>query len=325
VILVVGATGQLGFAVVRRLRERGEEVTALMRPRTDPATVAATGARIVHGDLRDPVSLRSVCDGVDTVVATANTIVPRRRERADFDALARGYEALGRLARAGGAGRFVFVSVPRELIGRGAPDFDAKGRIEDSLRAAGPTLTVVRPSLLMELWLPWLGSRLPLRGAQQPTLERGFWLIRLAGAAAQRSLDRFGIALLPGRGTARHAFISVDDVAEALVAAATGGDEIAEELRLGGPEALSWRDVAAVYGRVLSIRVRTIPQPTAPYRWLAPAARTVSPATSQLLAAQALVATIDTAHPPDDARRLLGREPTSVETFLRQRLALESR
>jgi uncharacterized protein YbjT (DUF2867 family) len=322
VILVVGATGQVGFAVVRRLRERGEQVTALVRPSTDPATVAATGARIVHGDLRDPGSLGSVCEGVDAVVATANTIVPRRGERADFDAIARGYEALGRVARAAGVARLLFLSVPREFIGRGALDFDAKGRIEDRLQAEGPPLTVVRSSPFMELWLPWLGSRLPLRGVQQATIERGFWLARLAGATAQQSLDRFGIALLPGRGTARHAFIAVDDVAEALVAAATGGDEISEELRLGGPEALSWREVAEVYGRVLSIRVRTIRQPIAPYRALATAARAASPAASQNLAAQTLLATIDTAYPPDDARRLLGREPTSVEVFLSRRHAL---
>jgi NADH dehydrogenase len=322
VILVVGATGQVGSAVVRRLRERGEEVTALVRASTDPGPVAAAGARIVHGDLRDPGSLGSVCEGADAVVATANTIVPRRGERADFDAIARGYEALGRVARAAGVARLLFLSVPREFIGRGALDFDAKGRIEDRLQAEGPPLTVVRSSPFMELWLPWLGSRLPLRGVQQATIERGFWLARLAGATAQQSLDRFGIALLPGKGTARHAFIAVDDVAEALVAAATGGDEISQELRLGGPEALSWREVAEVYGRVLSIRVRTIRQPIAPFRALATGARAVSPAASQNLAAQTLLATIDTAYPPDDARRLLGREPTSVEVFLSRRRAL---
>jgi uncharacterized protein YbjT (DUF2867 family) len=321
VILVVGATGQLGLAVVRRLRDLDGDVSALVRPSTDPATVATTGARIVPGDLRDPGSLRSVCDGVDTVVATANTIVPRRGERADFDAIARGYEALGRTARAAGVARFLFVSVPRELIGHGAADFDAKGRIEDRLRAGGPPLTVVRPSPFMELWLPWLGSRLPMRGVKQATVERGFWFARLAAAIGQRSLDRFGIALLPGKGTARHAFIAADDVADTLVAAATAGGETAEELRLGGPQVLSWRDVADVYGRVVGIRVRTIRQPTVPYRALALATRRVSPAVSQNLAAQTLLATIDTAYQPDDARRLLDREPTSVEAFLSERHA----
>jgi uncharacterized protein YbjT (DUF2867 family) len=320
VTLVVGASGQVGFALVRRLRERGEEITALLRPRTDPTAVAATGARIVRGDLREPASLRSVCEGMDTVVATANTIVPRRGERADFDALARGYGELGRIARAAGVRRFVFVSVPRELIGRGALDFDAKGRIEDRLRVEGLNLVVVRPSLLMELWLPWLGSRLPSRGARQPTMERGFWPVRVAAAIGQRSLDRFGLAVLPGKGTARHAFIAVDDVAEALSAAVRDGSGIAGEVLLGGPEALSWREAAEVFGRVLGRNVRTIHQPTTPLR-LATAARTVSPAASQLLASQRLVATIDSAYLPDHARMLLGRDPTSVEEFLRERRA----
>ena len=159
-ILVVGATGQLGSAVVRRLRQRGEDVTALVRPGTDPATVAATGARIVNGDLRNPDSLGAVCEGVETVVATANTIVPRRGERADFEAIASGYEALGQVARAAGVARLLFVSVPREFIGHGTLDFDAKGRVEERLRAERLPLTVVRSSPFMELWLPGLGSRL---------------------------------------------------------------------------------------------------------------------------------------------------------------------
>jgi len=320
-ILVVGATGQLGFAVVRRLAERGEEVAALVRPSTDPQTVAALGVRIVTGDLQHPRSLASACDGVETIVATANIIVPRRGERADFDAIASGYEELGRLARAAGVGRLLFMSVPRQLIGGGALDFDAKGRIEERLQANGPPLTIVRSSLFMELWLPWLGSRLPMRGADQATLERGFWLTRLAGATSQRTLDRFGLALTPGRGSARHAFIALDDVADALLATATGGGVLSEEIRLGGPEILSWRDVADVYGRVLGVRIRTIPQPTAPFKALSSAARRISPAASQIFGAQTLVATIDTEYPPDDARRLLGREPTSVEAFLRARQA----
>jgi uncharacterized protein YbjT (DUF2867 family) len=322
VILVIGATGQVGFAVVRRLRERGEDVSALVRPSTDPAAVAATGARIVRGDLRDASGLRSVCDGIDTVVATANAIVPRRGERADFDALARGYIELGRLARTAGVRSFLFLSVPREYMGRGAPDFEAKRLVEETLRADGLHLTVVRAAPFMETWLPQLGSRLPLRGSQQATVDRGFWLTRLAAATTQNSLDRFGVALIPGNGTARHAFIAVDDVAEALATASTADNALGEELRLGGPESLSWREVADLFGRVLGRRVRTLRQPTTPLRVLSAALRSVSPAASHLLAAQYLVATIDSAYPPDDARRLLGRDPTSVEAFLRERLAL---
>jgi uncharacterized protein YbjT (DUF2867 family) len=312
VILVVGATGEVGFAVVRLLRERGLEVRALVRPSTDASAVERAGAEVVRGDLRDPSSLRGICDGVAAVVATANTIVPRRGERADFDALARGYAELGRVARAAGVRRFVFMSVPREYMGRGAPDFEAKRRIEEELGDA----TVVRAEPFMETWLPSLGSRLPLRGSDHATIERGFWLTRLAGATTQTPLDRFGIALIPG--PARHAFIAAGDVAESLAAAATA-DQVPGELHLGGPEALTWREVAAIFGRVLGRRVRMVRQPASPLRLLSAATRSVSPAVSHLLAAHHLVATVDSAYPPDDVRRLLGRDPVSVEAFLRAR------
>lgn len=320
-ILVVGATGEVGFEVLRLLRERGEEVAALVRPATDAADVAATGARILRGDLRDPASLKSACDGVDTVVATASAIVPRRGERADFDALARGYEELGRLAKAAGVSRLLFVSVPPEFAGRGAAEFDAKTRVEKRLRAEGPPLTVVRPSLFMECWLPALGSRLPLRGVERATLQRGHWLPLLTGALAGRTVDRFGVAQLPGNGRSRHAFIAADDVAAALAAAALDPGGLGDELRLGGPEVLSWRDIAGTYARVLGRRVRNVRSPTAPLGALAAGTRRISPAVSNLLALQHLIATVDSTYPPEDARRLLGREPTSVETFLRQRLA----
>lgn len=314
-ILVVGATGQVGFGVVSRLRERGADVTALVRPATDASAVEATGAHVVRGDLRDSASLAAAARGVDAIVATANTIVPRRGERADFDALARGTVEL---ARAAPDARFVLLSVPTSYMGRGAPDFDAKRDVEETLRRDGIALTVARGSVFMDTWLPALGSRLPVRGTKQPTVERGFWLTRLTGA--QRSIDRFGVAVVPGRGRARQSFVAASDVAEALAAIALDPAE-RDEVVLGGPEALTWLDVAQVYERVLDRRIRVVHQPVAPLRLASLGLRRISPAASHLLAAQHMIATIDSVYPPDDARRLLGREPTSVEAFLRARLA----
>src|SRR5262249_62080561 len=98
-------------------------------------------------------------------VVAANPIVPRPGERADFDAVVRGYAELGRLARAAGVRRFLFVSVPREFMNRGAAEFDAKARCEAALGADGPTLTLARFSLLMEGWLPWVGTRVRPRAS----------------------------------------------------------------------------------------------------------------------------------------------------------------
>ena len=313
-ILVAGATGQVGFGVVSALRGRGVDVAALVRPATDAGAVEATGAQVVRGDLLDPESLRAAARGASAIVATANAIVPRRGERADFGALARGTIEL---ARAAPNARFVFMSVPTSYMGRGAPDFDAKRDVEEALRRDGIALTVARGSVFMDTWLPSLGSRLPLAGATQATVDRGFWLTRLTGA--QRSIDRFGIAVVPGNGRARQSFVAAADVAESLAAAALD-PEAPGELLLGGPEALTWRDVARVYARVLDRRIRVVRQPVALQRLASVALRRLSPAAAHLLAAQHLIATVDSVYPPDDVRRLLGREPTSVQEFLRARV-----
>ena len=76
-IFVAGATGVLGMEVVRRLRERGESVRALVRESSDAAKVAALekmGAEIVRGDLKDAASLKNALSGVDTVVSTVTAI-----------------------------------------------------------------------------------------------------------------------------------------------------------------------------------------------------------------------------------------------------------
>ena len=321
-ILVVGATGEVGSGVVRRLRAEHADVVAMVRPTTDPAPLAATGAEIRRGDLLDRDSLEAACRGIDTIVTTANAIVPRRGERPDLEAVGRGHEELGMLARQAGVSRMITASVPASFMGRGAPEFDIRARVEERLRVDGPPLTIARASLFMESWLAAVGSRIPLRGGAESTLNRGYWMARMVGATTQRTLDRFGVAQLPAGGRARHSFISTEDVAAALASAALGPDDLPDELHLGGPAALSWREVAETYGRVLHRRVRKVRMPGAPLRALSVLSRPFSPSAAHLLAVQHLVGKLDTDYPADDARALLGRDPVSVEAFLSQKLRI---
>lgn len=62
-ILVVGATGQLGGIITRRLLQRGEGVRVLVRPGRSTRDLIAAGAHPVTGDLKDRGSLRSACEG----------------------------------------------------------------------------------------------------------------------------------------------------------------------------------------------------------------------------------------------------------------------
>lgn len=73
-ILVCGATGDLGGRIARLLVSEGRRVRALVRPATDATGLEDDGIQVIRGDLRDPASLDAAMAGVDTVITTANAI-----------------------------------------------------------------------------------------------------------------------------------------------------------------------------------------------------------------------------------------------------------
>ena len=77
-VLVVGATGQLGGVIARKLIASGTQVRALARNR-DALAPLAPGAEIAAVDLRDLPKLTEACRGVDQIVATANNNMGRAR------------------------------------------------------------------------------------------------------------------------------------------------------------------------------------------------------------------------------------------------------
>jgi uncharacterized protein YbjT (DUF2867 family) len=70
-ILVIGATGQLGGLITRSLLDRGEAVRILTRDGSAYDDLRAAGAQPAMGDLKDATSLAAACAGVDAVVTTA--------------------------------------------------------------------------------------------------------------------------------------------------------------------------------------------------------------------------------------------------------------
>lgn len=64
---VTGATGLVGIHLVRRLREEGWRVRALVRPTSRTALLRELGVQLVVGDLSDRAGLRAACEGVAVV------------------------------------------------------------------------------------------------------------------------------------------------------------------------------------------------------------------------------------------------------------------
>ncbi len=62
-VLVTGASGFIGYHLVKALRAKGDDVTCLVRKTSAVAALEAAGAGLVYGDVTDRESLRARSPG----------------------------------------------------------------------------------------------------------------------------------------------------------------------------------------------------------------------------------------------------------------------
>ena len=264
-LLVVGATGQLGSLLVRQLRSQGEAVRALVRPGGPPVDdLAATGAELVRGDLRDPGSLDAAVSGVTAVLATANVVAPTRPGDTHQAVEHRGYDELVSRAERAGVRRFVFASVPVTALDDRVPQLAAKRHVERRLAASSMSTLALRMAPFTEVWLALVGSSITLRGEQRATLARPYGFLRTFRRLSGTTVEDHGRLVVPGPATNRNAFISITDCARSMIAAGRAED-VTGTADVGGPEVLSWRDVADVYAEVLGRPVRVVSLPASAF------------------------------------------------------------
>jgi dihydroflavonol-4-reductase len=110
---VTGATGFIGGHLARKLRARGDEVTALVRSPAKASELEALGCELIAGDLADTDAITRGVQGSDAVFHVAATYkvgVPRSQHAALYDANVRGTERVLDAAVAAGVPRIVYVS-----------------------------------------------------------------------------------------------------------------------------------------------------------------------------------------------------------------------
>ena len=110
---VTGGTGFIGERLVKRLRDRGDEVVALVRSRDRGSKLEGMGATLVLGDLSSSDAIRSAVEGCDSafhVAAVYKVGIPEKEHEAMYDANVRGTERVLDAAFQAGVGRIVYVS-----------------------------------------------------------------------------------------------------------------------------------------------------------------------------------------------------------------------
>jgi uncharacterized protein YbjT (DUF2867 family) len=231
VILLTGATGTVGTALLRRLTADARPVRALVR---DQRRLGDQRVRvqIALGDLADPPSFRNALRGIDTIVHLAASI--RDQPRASIEELnAVATLRLVRAAERAGVERFVFFSALNARHHSRTRFFRAKALAEEAVEASAMETTVFRPSIIYTPGDPWL-----------TLLDR---------------LSRLPAVPVSGSGRAVFEPVWAEDVAAAVMQALSNGSSSSFEL--AGPELLSYDDIVRVALRASHRRRRLLHVP----------------------------------------------------------------
>jgi uncharacterized protein YbjT (DUF2867 family) len=138
-VLVTGATGNVGSAVVAELLKRGTDVRALIRKPEDAHKLPAR-VEVAVGDLLDPVAVEEAMKGVDKLFLL-NAVTA--------DELTQALIIFG-LARKLKLKHLTYLSVFKVEQFRDVPHFASKLAVESALREFGVPHTILRPGYYIQ-------------------------------------------------------------------------------------------------------------------------------------------------------------------------------
>ena len=181
-IIVTGASGQLGRAIVQKLAQRVPvtQVGASVRDPEKANDLAALGVRVRRGDFDEPASLAHAFEG-----ATQVLIVSSNAAATGGDPLAQ-HQAAIEAARTAGAGRIVYTSHMAASSASAFPPMRDHAATEEMLRQSGLAWTALRNGFYGSSGLLFLGDALKTGVLEVPADGKVSWTAHadLAEAAA---------------------------------------------------------------------------------------------------------------------------------------------
>jgi len=220
-ILITGASGNAGGAVLREVLKRGSSVRAMIRAKQDSAKVLQ-GAATVIADFSDKPSLCRALESVDTVYLVCSPV----RELVELES------NMIDACREAGVKHIVLNSA------LGAGDFSKSfpswhRKVEDKLKASGMAYIILRPNGFMQNLIAYFAPAIRAQGA----------FYQSTGNATISHIDLRDIAVA---------------VAKILRSPAQHAGKIYE---LNGPEALSYAEIAQKISKATGRNVQYVDIP----------------------------------------------------------------
>jgi dihydroflavonol-4-reductase len=318
-VFVTGGTGFIGARMVKLLRDRGDDVVALVRSREKGSSLAGAGCELVEGDLSSADVIRAACESCDAVIhgaAVYKVGIPKSEHEAMHDANVRGTERVLDAAWQAGVDRIVYVSTVNVFGNTGGEVVDESYR-----RTPGDWLSVYDETkwLAHEAALERISKGAPIVIVQPGGVYGPGDHSELGNVIDQTRSGKLMAVPFANMGIN---FVHVDDVAAGILLALDAG-AVGESYVLGG-EVSTMRGLVEAVAKIEDRKAPKRDMPTALIKMSAPA----GPVLGKLMGFppnfRELVSASDgvTYWAKDDkARSQLGYSPRDLESGLRETLA----
>ncbi len=223
-ILVTGAAGKTGRAVIRALARRRQPIRAFIRREEQDSLVKQLGAQeTTVGDLQDPSALAQAVQGVTSLYHICPNMHPSEIEIG---------RAILTAAQEAGVRRFVYHSVLHPQV-EAMPHHWHKLRVEEAIFESGLDYTILQPAAYMQ------------------NLQ-----------ASWESILGDGVYRVPYAPDTRLGMVDLMDVAEVAARVLTETGHVGAIYELAGPDILTQEEAAAVLSQELrrDVRVEQIPR-----------------------------------------------------------------
>ncbi len=241
-VLVAGATGYLGKYLVKELKNQGYWIRALVRNANKLDDNKNLIDEVFEGEVTKPETLTGICDDINYVISSIG--ITRQKDGLTYmDVDYQGNKNLLDEAKKNNVSKFIYVSVINAHLMKELKMIQAKLLFEDKLKESGLDYVIIRPTGFFSDMLEFL------------------------------NMAKKGRVSLFGSGENKINPIHGADLAEVCVYSIKDSER---EISVGGPETLTFREIAEMALRVCNKPVKISKLPMWMIKIILPVMRTLT-------------------------------------------------